>query len=401
MALTDVPAVSRLLWSEFLDDHTPDWFTALPTDVQKYLSGEFGPSSTSASTTASSTTPVSSTASATSSTPAASEATTKADTSSTKHDGGLPLWAKIVIGVVVPLVVLALLALLLLCCLRRRRRNRTVRNNVDSRAPTPAFISSSHQPGYSRPPAEHVPLRGGYISSSETTHQTSHSNHHHNLSSGSEDFHTPIGGPSYEDIPSATPGAMSRSRRGSRQSFNSLHSVPEVPEPVHNRNRHSLGSGLPIPPPPHSSRRSRDLSEEQDLNHSPVSSNSNGRRISPLNPAYGGTGTERDRSSHVPDTNPYMNHTIGQDIYAGGQHPYPAHNNPFADPSPPRQPGYMASGGYRGSAGPDPELFMPGSNYDPNWPLRAMHESGYDTHERTRKGSWERGDDPGRGVYEL
>ncbi|KAH9864942.1 hypothetical protein IAQ61_008887 [Plenodomus lingam] len=43
IAATDVPAVSSILWSQFLDDNKPDWFLDLPRDVQSYLIKEFGP----------------------------------------------------------------------------------------------------------------------------------------------------------------------------------------------------------------------------------------------------------------------------------------------------------------------------------------------------------------------
>jgi hypothetical protein len=97
---------------------------------------------------------------------------------------------------------------------------------------------------------------------------------------------------------------------------------------------------------------------------------------------------------------PVEPYDIGQGIYAGGHNPYPSHENPFMDPSPPRQT-YMADDGYRGAAQRDNELFMPRHDYESNWPLQALHEGGYNTVGRPRRGSWERGDDQHQRVYEM
>lgn len=43
IAATNVPAVSSILWEEFLDDKRPDWFLELPWDIQSYLIERFGP----------------------------------------------------------------------------------------------------------------------------------------------------------------------------------------------------------------------------------------------------------------------------------------------------------------------------------------------------------------------
>lgn len=43
IAATNVPAVSSILWEEFLDDKKPQWFLDLPWDIQSYLIREFGP----------------------------------------------------------------------------------------------------------------------------------------------------------------------------------------------------------------------------------------------------------------------------------------------------------------------------------------------------------------------
>ncbi|KAI4626761.1 hypothetical protein J4E83_003913 [Alternaria metachromatica] len=43
MAATNIPAVSSILWEEFLDDNRPQWFEELPYDIQSYFIQEFGP----------------------------------------------------------------------------------------------------------------------------------------------------------------------------------------------------------------------------------------------------------------------------------------------------------------------------------------------------------------------
>jgi hypothetical protein len=43
LAVTNAPAVSSILWEEFLDDKKPEWFEELPWDVQSYLIVRFGP----------------------------------------------------------------------------------------------------------------------------------------------------------------------------------------------------------------------------------------------------------------------------------------------------------------------------------------------------------------------
>jgi hypothetical protein len=44
IAATNAPAVSSILWEEFLDESRPQWFLNLPYDIQSYLVKEFGPS---------------------------------------------------------------------------------------------------------------------------------------------------------------------------------------------------------------------------------------------------------------------------------------------------------------------------------------------------------------------
>ncbi|KAF2689283.1 hypothetical protein K458DRAFT_484052 [Lentithecium fluviatile CBS 122367] len=388
LALTNVPAVSRLLWSEFLDDNTPSWFTALPTDVQAYLSGEFGPTTAASNSASATSSPTTSSSAASSTSPAASAAAVS-DTSDT-HSGGLPLWAKILIGVLVPLFVLGLIALLVLCCLRRRRRQRRS-HRPRSRTPTPAFISTTHRNGPANPPGEqNAPLRGGgYLSrGAEADYEYSGSSHH--LSSSSEEYRTPIGGPSYDNIPpptaTNTQNLRRSSRHSSRHSSSSLHSVPEMPEPMHN---HHQGS-LPIPLPPRSPHRSRDFSQETAFGGGHLPKHNS---ISPVQPSY------RINDKYGAQPSPYYN----QGIYAGGHNPYPnlhhasdegrhSYDNPFSDPSSPHHSGYAHNSAGSGVPGRDPELFLNNhaaqQDHESNWPLPA---SGEDSHRaRGRSKSYDR-----------
>ena len=375
MALTNVPAVSRLLWSEFLDDNTPTWFTALPTDIQAYLSGEFGPT-TAVSNSASSTrsTSTSSSSSTPSPSPTNTPASAVADTQD-NHSSGLPLWAKILIGVLVPLLVLGLLGLLLLCCLRRRRHRRKMAN-ARSRTPTPAFISTTYRGGRANPPGEqHVPLRGGHRSrDSEVNDEFVGSTPH--TSSSSDEYRTPIGGPSYENIPppptTTTQNLRRSSKHSSRHSSTSLHSVPEMPEPMH--------GAAAIPLPPRSSQRNRDFDQAGDFGdgHSPT----NNELVSPLHPSYS-------------NDDPYHN----QGIYAGGHNPYPnsqyaskgrmrPYSDPFSDPTSPHNAGYVRNSLPPRRASRDPELFLgdhdTAPENDANWPLRASEERQFRNPARTK-----------------
>lgn len=394
MALTNVPAVSRLLWSEFLDDNTPTWFTALPTDIQAYLSGEFGPTtaaSNSASSTASSSRS-SATSSTSSTSPTATPASAVAGTNST-NSGGLPLWAKILIGVLVPLFVLGLLAILLLCCLRRRRHRREM-SSARSRTPTPAFISTPHRGGRANPPGEqHVPLRGGYISrDAEANDEFVGSTPH--TSSSSEEYRTPVGGPSYENIPppksANTQNLRRSSRHSSRQSSTSLHSVPEMPEPMYGVHHGSAA----IPLPPRSAQRNHDFSQAGDFSssHSPTDND----LVSPM------------QSSFSHNDGPYHN----QGVYVGGHNPYPnshhgsirnqrPYSDPFSDPTSPRQVDYTRNSLPSGEASRNPELFF--NDHDTqynesNWPLRASEEREYRNTGRTKSYDRYYEKDP---VYEM
>jgi len=194
IAVTNAPAVSSILWEEFLDDKRPEWFQNLPWDVQSYLIVRFGPEtawptatpqSTGLETTATqsaSSAPFSSTASesprpvlsASSSIPSSAERSSATRTSASSaatfsmstrssvrsstsssspaasatadpdapsaDNNALSRNQKIGLGVGIPLGIFALAALLCACgFLCRRRRNKRSIDGSD-RAASPGFI---------------------------------------------------------------------------------------------------------------------------------------------------------------------------------------------------------------------------------------------------------------------
>ncbi|KAF2754635.1 hypothetical protein EJ05DRAFT_147214 [Pseudovirgaria hyperparasitica] len=199
LAVTNIPAVSLILWSEFLDNNTPSWFQALPSDIQSYLSGQYGPESVRAKTTSAepsssedsfSPGPVATTVVQTSMVtispwPASSnpiESAAPAPTAS-PHNSGLTTAQKIGIGVGVPAGVAAIASLFLCCFLLRRRRqqkkNQIAGKDVNDRVPTPAFLSTSnrHPPMGER--AENALLMHGTVPTTDGTREDSvHSNYY-------------------------------------------------------------------------------------------------------------------------------------------------------------------------------------------------------------------------------
>ncbi|KAJ8104908.1 hypothetical protein OPT61_g10500 [Boeremia exigua] len=146
LAATNIPAVSSILWHEFLDDNKPDWFTALPSNIQSYLVVEFGPSTawpTSAPTPSSSIASTSADSSITSdsstgtSAPAAS-ATSETD-SPPASSSGLSQGAKIGIGLGVPLGVIALLAIVIPFCIACRKKKPKKESGYEP-PPSPGFM---------------------------------------------------------------------------------------------------------------------------------------------------------------------------------------------------------------------------------------------------------------------
>ncbi|KAF2732034.1 hypothetical protein EJ04DRAFT_566324 [Polyplosphaeria fusca] len=303
IAATNLPAVSSILWSEFLDDNRPDWFEDLPDDIQSYLVSQFGPktaqpsalstdswvepswtntwwSPSSSEAVESSNGDTSETAmtsqqtetTAAETTEATDSATMSESTASTSsrtiHTSGLSLTSelsvpsaspvdplapdasssseglsrqqKIGIGVGVPLAIAGAAAVALACCFLLRRQRRKSQNG--SQPPSsPGFIPRF---SFQEKPAddlEHRPL-----------------NHHRNNSfqdmSGmtwdddviepmQEQAHTKNGTSAYSQpiVPALFHTHSSNRARGKRTSYSSLHSVAEVTEPDENPESPILG----------------------------------------------------------------------------------------------------------------------------------------------------------------
>ncbi|KAE8845930.1 hypothetical protein PTNB73_01910 [Pyrenophora teres f. teres] len=220
IAATNMPAVSSILWSDFLDDKRPQWFQELPYDIQSYFIQKFGPAT--AAPPASGTLPTGVTASVTglptetsalqssqssgleqvsTSTPRASSSsstetsslvasldsstllstslsasisstlsplaipTTTADPVAPEFsDSGLTRREKIGVGVGVPLALVVVAVLLFGCCfLLRRKRRRAIEGSQPPSSPgfIPRF--SFQDRGLSRERLEHrAPLNPSY-----------------------------------------------------------------------------------------------------------------------------------------------------------------------------------------------------------------------------------------------
>ncbi|OCK77477.1 hypothetical protein K432DRAFT_395565 [Lepidopterella palustris CBS 459.81] len=385
IAATNIPAVSQILWSEFLDGSKPAWFTALPTDIQSYLVKQYGPSTASASTTPSSSFP-SSTATPThllTSQPTWTEPTTSPSPSATHHSG-LSAGDKIGIAVGVPLVTLGLAAFLVACYLLRHRRRQHTRA---SRPPTPGFIPTTTRHGHSTSSTNdtamesHHPLRGG----AEATLFDGH----FGWNSGSLGHHSGVGGvggPSYEHIPpplKPLPYRSSNRSRVSGSSFTSLHSVPEAPE---HETTHRIGV-IPVAPP--RSPRRPSLCDPAPL--LPVGMRSQGRRrsnggaagpvnpLSPLNPAFGmGIFEEAHAGYAEQHAHQLLPRHKGQGIFAGERDPY-RNEHSYEEDYAPETPygggweGHDRDHGYytHQAAGKRTELYTPANE----WPLRNEHRA--------------------------
>ncbi|KAF3048086.1 hypothetical protein E8E12_010160 [Didymella heteroderae] len=265
LAATNIPAVSSILWHEFLDNNKPDWFTALPSNIQSYLIVQYGPS------TAWPTSTLASSASSTMST-AASSTTTSVDTASSTSepdspyasDSGLSQGAKIGIGIGVPLGVLALLAVCIPCCLATRKKKQKKPNGYEP-PPTPGFMphgafqekSTSYQE-YRRP----LNREQSWDQDDELWMQPVADvppPPRQNASHAAVGDSMTIAGPPLLHTHS------SNRARGKRTSHNSLHSVAEVTEPNEEYVTHSPGKRL--------LRRSSMPLRPQDIPSVPVSSN--------------------------------------------------------------------------------------------------------------------------------
>lgn len=238
IAATNIPAVSSILWREFLDDNKPNWFTALPSNIQSYLIVEYGPSTAWPTSTP---TPSSSipTTSADLSITAESSAETSAPNASATSDpdsplasnSGLSQGAKIGLGVGVSLGVLALLAAVILCCIARRKKR------------------SKKTSGYEPPPSPGFMPHGAFHEKS-TSYQEHRSPLNRNQSWDQDDEQwmqpvaddspyspqhrvadAPLGNSNTIAGPPLVHTHSSSRARGKRTSHNSLHSVAEVTEP--------------------------------------------------------------------------------------------------------------------------------------------------------------------------
>lgn len=255
IAATNLPAVSRILWREFLDDTKPEWFKELPTDVQIYLIHQFGPS------TAWQTPTITSNLN--------SEATTKSEAQGSETPSGLGVVTSIVtisIGSIIPEpsssstaditppptglsraqkigigvgVPLAFAAAVLGCCfLLRRRHQKSV--NGSQPPSSPGFIPRF---AFQEKGEHHAPLNGksrGKNLSQDTSYsgystwddeviqpmqntQKSYPNEGGN-GMGVSTHSAPILAPPLYHTHS------SNRARGKRTSYSSLHSVAEVHE---------------------------------------------------------------------------------------------------------------------------------------------------------------------------
>ncbi|KAJ4297460.1 hypothetical protein N0V90_005351 [Kalmusia sp. IMI 367209] len=114
IAATNLPAVSSILWEEFLDNKRPEWFLELPWDIQNYLIRKFGPQTA---------------------------LPTEAPASSGFDESGCGLSKdqKIGLGVGIPFGLLGAAAMFLACCVLCRRRKK---KNVEGSIPpaSPGFI---------------------------------------------------------------------------------------------------------------------------------------------------------------------------------------------------------------------------------------------------------------------
>ncbi|CAN9443068.1 unnamed protein product [Alternaria sp. RS040] len=202
IAATNIPAVSSILWEEFLDDNRPDWFNELPYDIQSYFIQEFGPATAA---------------------PPASEALPTDVTASATEDRGLSVENFEHRRPLNPAA---------------QQKSRFVEDmNWEDDGYDPAPMSTAYQ-GHTIPPAAGVSHPNqGYSMPAESTPITM------------QDNHTPILAPALYHSHS------SNRARGRRTSYTSLHSVAEVTEPDDEMNGESPILGRHNSPPKTGPRR--------------------------------------------------------------------------------------------------------------------------------------------------
>jgi hypothetical protein len=271
IAATNPPAVSSILWEQFLDDNKPQWFLDLPSDIQSYLIVEYGPETawpTASSSTSAESTPTSNSASKTS-TPSASSSTTSsfggtrsssaAASATSGLDAppatvaGLTRQEKIKLGLGIPLGLLGAAAVLLTCCFFYRRRKNKRRINGLEPPSSPGFIprSAFHEKTAYQP--EHrAPLNSSFNRSSQNLGSSHWSDEEVDSYDRRNHPYEPatLNALHRASVPPATAAApmsmhdstpvmapvvfhthSSNRARGRRTSYTSLHSVAELTEP--------------------------------------------------------------------------------------------------------------------------------------------------------------------------
>lgn len=269
IAATNIPAVSSILWREFLDDNKPDWFTALPSNIQSYLIVQYGPSTAWPTSTPASSSSIASTtadSSAITSTPAASAASEPEVPS--ESSSGLSQGAKIGIGLGVPLGVLALLAVIVPFCIACRKKKPKKSSGYEP-PPSPGFMphgafqekSSSYQE-YRRPLNRNQSWEQDDELWMQPVADDSPYRPQHNAANTPMSNLTTVAGPPLVHTHS------SNRARGKRTSHSSLHAVTEVTEPEEEHAAYAANNGT--------SRRSSMPSRPSDL--PPIPSNASIRR---------------------------------------------------------------------------------------------------------------------------
>ncbi|KAF2199606.1 hypothetical protein GQ43DRAFT_473493 [Delitschia confertaspora ATCC 74209] len=275
IAATNLPAASQILWSEFLDDNKPAWFTALPTDIQGYLVQKFGPKTASASVTERPSVAASDSSGSPSIT-SSPESTVPSDTTkfvtsivtisdsslpipvakptkssavsapptSDPQNSGLSTNAKIGLGVGIPLAILGLAAFALACCFlvrRRRRRRRRKARSVSTGPPSADFIPQSafHEKSLWDGLDQHQPRQGSAAYPMLDPYSPQLNRHVF------EEVDTSYSPPTI--APPVLHTHTSKRGRGKRTSYTSLQSVPEASE---TEERNSEPSPLATTTPP-------------------------------------------------------------------------------------------------------------------------------------------------------
>jgi hypothetical protein len=250
IAATNIPAVSSILNGEFLDNNKPDWFTALPPNIQSYLIVQYGPSSawptsapTSGSSLASTTVDSSTTVDASSSSSAAVASSSSEPEAPSESHSGLSQGAKIGIGLGVPFGIIALLAVMVPFCIACRRKKPTKPSGYEP-PPSPGFMphgafqekSTSYQE-YRRP----LNRAHSWDQDDDWMQPVAHDRPQQHANAMPTANAMPIGNATQTGNTTTIVGPplvhthSSKRGRGMRTSHASLHSVAEVTEPFEER----------------------------------------------------------------------------------------------------------------------------------------------------------------------